>query len=72
MQLKLVNGTIVAYNDLGLEDSCILPGEELNVTIELRLPMTTGKYILNFKLVYDDHIEFGDNVQVDLVAVEPG
>lgn len=68
VQLKLINGTIVVYNALGLEDMCVQPGEELNVTIELKLPMTPGTYILAFRLVHGDNIEFGDEVTVNLVA----
>lgn len=68
VQLKLVNGTIVVYNALGLENQCVQPNEELNVTIELRLPTTPGKYVLSFRLVHGDDQEFGDEVTVNLVA----
>lgn len=68
VQLKLVNGTIVVYNALGLENQCVQPQEELNVTIDLKLPTTPGKYILNFRLVHGDDVEFGDEVAVNLLA----
>lgn len=68
VQLKLVNGTIVLYNALGLENQCVQPGEELNVSLELKLPVTPGNYLLNFRLVHGDNIEFGDEVTVNLVA----
>jgi len=68
VQLKLVNGTIVVYNALGLENQCVQPNEELNVTIELKLPTTPGKYILSFRLVHGDNQEFGDEVTVNLLA----
>lgn len=68
VQLKLVNGTIVVYNALGLENQCVQPDEELNVTIELKMPTTPGKYILSFRLVYGDNQEFGEEVTVNLLA----
>lgn len=68
VQLKLVNGTIVVYNALGLENQCVQPNEELNVTIELKLPTTPGRYILSFRLVHGDDHEFGDEVTVNLLA----
>jgi len=68
VQLKLVNGTIVVYNALGFENQCVQPNEDLNVTIELRLPTTPGKYILSFRLVHGDDHEFGDEVTVNLLA----
>ena len=66
--MKLVNGTNVVYNALGLESQCVQPNEELNVTIEVKLPTTPGKYVLKFRLVHGDNNEFGDEVTVDLVA----
>ena len=69
MLLKLVNGTNIVYNSLGLEDQCVQPNEELNVTIDLKLPFTPGKYILNFRLVHGENkTEFGDQVSVNLLA----
>jgi len=38
VQLKLVNGTLVVYNALGLDNQCVQPQGELNVTIEVKLP----------------------------------
>ena len=71
VQLKLVNGTIVVYNALGLENEQVKPQEELNVTIDLKLPTTPGRYILNFRLVHGDNIEFGEKVSVNLTALAP-
>lgn len=68
VQLKLVNGTIVVYNALGLDNQCVQPNEELNVTIDLKLPTTPGKYVLSFRMVHGDNKEFGDEVTVSLVA----
>lgn len=68
VQLKLVNGTIVVYNALGLENQCVQPNEELNVTIEVKLPVTPGSYALKFRLVHGDNQEFGEEVTVNLVA----
>jgi len=68
VQLRLVNGSTVVYNALGEEAQCVAPGEELNVTIELKLPVAPGKYVLQFRLVHGDNVEFGDEVTVNLVA----
>lgn len=69
VQLKLVNGKNVVYNGLGLERYCVQPGAELNVTIELKLPQTPGKYNLSFRLVHGENkTEFGDEVTANLVA----
>lgn len=68
MQLRLVNGSTVVYNALGEEAQSVRPDEELNVTIELKLPVTPGKYVLQFRLVHGDNVEFGDEVTVNLVA----
>lgn len=46
VQLRLVNGSTVVYNALGEEAQSVAPGEELNVTIELKLPVAPGKYVL--------------------------
>jgi len=46
VQLRLVNGSTVVYNALGEEAQSVAPGEELNVTIELKLPVAPGEYVL--------------------------
>lgn len=72
MQLKLVNGTMVVYNALGLDGQCVHPQGELNVTIEVKLPQTPGTYILSFRLVYgENRTDFGEEVTVNLVAKAP-
>lgn len=68
VQLKLDNGTVVVYNALGLEKQCVQPNEELNVTIEVNLPNTSGRYDLKLRLVHGDNQEFGDEATVKLVA----
>lgn len=69
VQLKLVNRTHVYYRTLGLENNqCVQPYEALSITIEVRLPRTLGKYLLNFRLVHGDNIEFGDTFSVNLIS----
>lgn len=69
MQLKLVNTTVVHYRALGLENSqCVQPYDQLSLTIEVKLPKTLGKYLLNFRLVYGDNITFGDAFSVHLIS----
>jgi len=46
VQLQLVNGSTVVYNSLGEEAQSVRPGEELNVTIELKFPIAPGQYNL--------------------------
>lgn len=58
----------VYYRALGMKDQCIQPYEELSITIEVKLPRTLGKYLLNFRLVHGDNIEFGDTVSVYLMS----
>ena len=69
VQLKLVNMNHVYYRTLGLENNqCVQPYEALSITIEVRLPRTLGKYLLNFRLVHGNNIEFGDAVSVYLLS----
>jgi len=68
VQLKLVNRTVVQYRALGLDNQCVQPYEELNITIEVKLPKTLGKYLLNFRLVHGNNIEFGDVVSLYLTS----
>lgn len=68
VQLKLVNMNHVYYRALGMENQCIQPYEELRITIEVKLPSTLGKYLLNFRLVHGNNIEFGDAVSVYLLS----
>lgn len=72
MQLRLDNGSNVVYNALGLENQCVQPNEELNVTIEVKLPANPGKNVLKFRLVHgSDNQEFGEEVTVDLITEVP-
>lgn len=72
MQLKVVNGSMIHYNALGLNNRCVQPQGELNVTIEVKFPLTPGKYVLSFRLVYgENNTEFGDEISVGLVAQAP-
>lgn len=68
MQLKLVNRTVVHYQALGLLNHCVQPYELTSITIEVKLPETLGKYLLNFRLTTGDGIAFGDAFSVSLVA----
>lgn len=68
VQLKLINRTVVHYRTLGLDNQCVQPYDELSITIEVKLPETLGKYLLNFRLVYGNNIEFGDAVSLCLVS----
>jgi hypothetical protein len=68
VQLRLDNGTNVVYNGLGLDNQCVQPNEELNVTIEVKLPATEGKNVLKFRLLHGDNQEFGEEVIVNLVT----
>lgn len=68
VHLKLVNMNHVYYRTLGMENQCIQPYEELSITIEVKLPKTLGKYLLNFRLVHGNNIEFGDAVSVYLLS----
>lgn len=67
VQLKLINGSKNAYKSLGLDNERVQPEEELNVSINVKLPEFAGKKNLTLKLVYgDDLTEFGDEVTVTL------
>ena len=70
VQLKLIlnldKGTAVCYRNLGLENDHVMPLEELSVVIDLKLPEKSGCYSVSFRLVYGEHVEFGDQVTVDL------
>jgi hypothetical protein len=68
VQLKLVDRTVVQYRALGLLNQCVQPYEYISITIEVKLPETLGKYLLNFRLTTGDGIAFGDAVSVSLVA----
>lgn len=42
------------------------------MTIEVKFPLTPGKYILSFRLVHGENkTEFGDEITVNLVAQAP-
>lgn len=56
------------YNELGLHDQCVQQNEELNVTIEVKLPANEGKNVLKFRLVHGDNQEFGEEVIVNLMT----
>ena len=66
--MRLDNGKNVVYNELGLENQCVQPNEELNVTIEVKLPATEGRNVLKFRLVHGDNQEFGEEVIVNLMT----
>lgn len=68
VQLKLVDRTVVQYRALGLLNQSVQPYEYISITIEVKLPETLGKYLLNFRLTHGDGIPFGDAFSVSVVT----